>query len=126
MKAIQKIILLKKLTLSGKEIAEMSDEDLVDYRNLVKSASKELAEMLIPVDDELFERADSYPGRKYGVGNDTVLIISRPNFNYVPLSYCKKKNATKLVPDSDVLKVLWQEGKQIPEVKITEYVTVKK
>src|SRR5882762_3354031 len=100
---IQQINILEDYRVPQKGITKISDRELVAKRNELKAIIKEANEILLPIDAELFKRADKYPERKYGVDSDTVVIVDRPNFNYVPLPFCKKNKATKLVPNSDVL-----------------------
>ena len=132
---IQQINILNDYIVPQKVVEKISDRDLIAKRKELKAIINEANEILDKaIDPELFKRADKCEvwnekkgkmERKYGVDSDTVIIVERPNFNFVPLSFAKKKNAIKIVPDSDVLKPMWQEGVQIPGVKLTEYVTVK-
>ncbi|MGH2612014.1 MAG: hypothetical protein ACRDFB_03065 [Rhabdochlamydiaceae bacterium] len=123
---IQQINILEDFKVPQKGVSRISDRELVAKRNELKAIIKEANQILDEaIDPELFKRASSYKNREYGVDNNTVLIIQRPNFSKVPLTFAKKYEAVKLVPDSDILKVLKKEGLNIPGIKITEYFTVK-
>ena len=122
---LQQINALQDFQLPKKGVSKMTDRELVARRNELDALIKEAEQIKSKIDEELFPRAYSQPEQKYGVDDSTVMIVSRPNFNAVPLVYAQKHKAVKLVPDSDVLKPMWKEGVQIPGVKITEYVTVR-
>ncbi len=132
--AMQTINTSTDYSLPKKGISRVEDEILIAERDKLKATIKKANETLAIIDPELYKRAERKTGKKYRVGDRTVMIVPRPNFNTVSLAFARKKDAIKEVPDSEILKPLWDKTKEleleerikkIPGLAVTEYVTVK-
>lgn len=122
----QPITHLQEYDVTKSNTSKMSDEALVDLREELKTIIKEAEEILSSaVDPVLYKRAEKVPGNKYPVENHTVVLVARPVYSTANIAYCRKMSALKEVPDSAILKPLYDKGINIPGLEVSKFVTVK-
>jgi len=128
------LTVLEDYKVEKKGISKKSNEYLVNTWNEVQGYINQLEAIKKTIRPELFKRANKCAGKSYKVGTDKVMIIYRPNYLTVNLSFARKKHAVKEIPDKDILAPFWEKTKGLkladrikvlPGLTVTEFVTIK-
>lgn len=119
-------------TLTGTQVSKKSNLALLQYIDQLDEIQKTIDEQREALRSELLYRVDEKqektqdPTAEIQVADRIIKSIPVRLWGGVDLDFAKKHNATKEVPDSKKLEILFNEGKDIPGLKTTERLSISK